>query len=51
MSPYESIRLEESSEKVGCSIELAWVGMGAAFDDSGHSEVSGERGSKGKWGS
>jgi len=29
----------ESSAKVDRSIELAWVGAGAAFDESGHSEV------------
>jgi len=29
----------ETSEKVGCSIGLAWVGAGAAFDESCHGEV------------
>jgi len=29
----------ETSKNVGCSIRSAWVGVGAAFDKSGHDEV------------
>jgi len=33
------IRHGQASEKVGCSIWSAWVELGFAFDESGHSEV------------
>jgi len=44
IGPYNYIRCGETSEKVGCSIGLAWVGAEAAFDESGHGEVWGVQG-------
>jgi len=48
IGPYDYIRCGETSEKVGCSIESAWVVSGAIFDECGHGEVWGG-GSKGEW--
>jgi len=45
IGPYDHIRYGETSKKVGCSIGSAWVGARAAFDEGGHSEVWGPRGS------
>jgi len=36
---YDYIRCGETLKKVSCSIGSAWVGAGAAFDESGHSKV------------
>jgi len=44
IGPYDYVSCGETSEKVGCSIALAWVGWGAAFDERGHSEVRGAQG-------
>jgi len=47
IGPYDNVSGEETSEKVGCSIESAWVDAGAAFDERGHVEVWG--GFKREW--
>jgi len=46
IGPNNYYRCGETSEKVGCSIGLAWVEAGAAFDEGGHGEIW--RGPKGE---
>jgi len=46
ISSYDYIGRGESSEKVGGSIESAWIGTEAAFNESGHNRVWR---SKGEW--
>jgi len=44
IGPYDYVSGGETSDKVGCSIGLNWVGAGAAFDERGHSEAWGVQG-------
>jgi len=41
IGPYDYVSGGETLEKVSYSIGSAWFGAGAAFDESGHSEVGG----------